>query len=134
MRALPDWFGIESSIVEYRQALESMETYVACDHERVVGFIAIEEHNQFSSEIHVIAVRPDYRNMGHGRALVHYAEQLLISRSMTYFHVKTLGSSHPSPHYAETRKFYHSLGFRPLEENALWGEYNPCLMMVKCIG
>ena len=46
--------------------------------------------------------------------------------------VKTLGPSHPSEHYAATRQFYVARGFRPLEElTEIWGEDNPCLIMVK---
>ena len=45
--------------------------------------------------------------------------------------VKTLGASHPDPHYARTRHFYEAVGFLPLEETDLWGEGAPCLIMVK---
>ena len=45
--------------------------------------------------------------------------------------VKTLGPSKPDRRYAGTRRFYEALGFRPLEETALWGPENPCLIMVK---
>lgn len=66
-----------------------------------------------------------------GRALVEYAEQMLRSRSVEYLEVKTLGPSRPNEHYERTRGFYFTLGFRPLEENQLWGEFNPCLIMIK---
>jgi hypothetical protein len=45
--------------------------------------------------------------------------------------VKTLGPSHPDLGYARTRHFYETIGFLPLEETDLWGEQNPCLIMVK---
>lgn len=48
--------------------------------------------------------------------------------------VKTLAPSHPDRNYAKTRAFYQRVGFRPLEElPELWGEANPCLLMVKRI-
>jgi hypothetical protein len=48
--------------------------------------------------------------------------------------VKTVSSSSNWPHYEETRKFYLSLGFRPLEEYPVfWGQGNPCLQMIKKI-
>ena len=46
--------------------------------------------------------------------------------------VKTLSESHPDAGYAKTRAFYRAMGFHPLEEfKTLWGEANPCLLMVK---
>jgi hypothetical protein len=46
--------------------------------------------------------------------------------------VKTLGPSHPDGGYANTRRFYRACGFLPVEElHGLWGEGNPCLVMVK---
>ena len=50
---------------------------------------------------------------------------------MEYLHVKTLGPSRPNAEYAATREFYRQMGFRPLEENGLWGATNPCLMLIK---
>ncbi len=53
---------------------------------------------------------------------------------MECLQVKTLGPSHPDEHYARTRRFYESRGFRPLEEiDSIWDETNPCLIMVKRI-
>ncbi len=52
-------------------------------------------------------------------------------RAMAYLSVKTLGPSRPDAHYAGTRKFYEAMGFLPIEETSLWGESNPCLIMVK---
>jgi hypothetical protein len=46
--------------------------------------------------------------------------------------VKTLGPSSPDGGYANTRRFYRACGFLPVEElHGLWGEGNPCLVMVK---
>ena len=34
--------------------------------------------------------------------------------------------------YGRTRRFYRARGFRPVEElTAIWGEENPCLIMVE---
>lgn len=131
MRSLPEWFGIESSIVAYAQAMERMESYVAMDGATVVGFIAIDSRSDVASEIHVLAVARPYHGAGTGRALVEHVERLLIARGIEYLQVKTLGPSRPNEHYARTRGFYERMGFRPLEENALWGDVNPCLIMVK---
>jgi hypothetical protein len=48
--------------------------------------------------------------------------------------VKTLGNSHPDKNYKSTREFYSAVGFYPLEEiKEIWGEKNPCLIMIKNI-
>jgi GNAT superfamily N-acetyltransferase len=131
LRSLPEWFGIEEAINGYRSDIEEMDTYVTEVSGKVVGFMTINVHNEYSAEIHVMAVSGEYHGHGLGRALVDHAEQLLRSRSMEYLEVKTLGPSRPNEHYERTRNFYFALGFRPLEENQLWGEVNPCLIMVK---
>lgn len=131
MRSLPDWFGIEESIVQYRRDLERMETVVAEGKDGIVGFLTLNYHNEFSAEIHVIAIRPEHRGCGVGGALVRHAEAAVKARGIQYLEVKTLGPSRESRHYAETRRFYRAMGFLPLEENSLWGDANPCLIMVK---
>ena len=78
-----------------------------------------------------MAVRPACHRGGIGRDLVLHAESLLRGRSKEYLQVKTLGPSRADEYYERTRRFYRSMGFRALEENSLWGETNPCLIMVK---
>ena len=131
MRALPEWFGIEEAILEYRKSIERMETFVAERAGTLAGFLTLNQHNQYSAEIHVMAVRPEYHRMGIGTSLIRHAERLLHARSTEYLQVKTLGPSRQSEAYARTREFYQIVGFRPLEENNLWGDANPCLIMVK---
>ena len=131
MRALPQWFGIEESIVEYRKATEKMETYLSEIDGEVTGFISLDKHTAFSAEIHVLAVRAEFHGAGHGRALVEHLEHHLRKTSVEFFQVKTLGASHPDLFYKRTRGFYRAMGFRELEETNLWGEHNPCLIMVK---
>ncbi len=131
LRSLPEWFGIGEAIVEYRRDIGTMDTYVAETSGEIAGFITLNQHNESSAEINVIAVRKEHHGHGLGRALVEHAEQLLRSRSVEYLEVKTLGPSRPNEHYERTRSSYFALGFRPLEENKLWGEVNPCLIMIK---
>jgi hypothetical protein len=48
--------------------------------------------------------------------------------------VKTLSDVKPDDAYAKTRSFYAEMGFRPLETIVeIWGETNPCLIMVKAL-
>ena len=131
LRALPGWFGIEESIIEYVRDLQRMETLIAEVSGEPVGFLTIKGHNESSAEIHVMAVLSVFHGRGCGRQLVEEAEQWLRSLSVEFLQVKTLSPSRPNSHYERTRGFYEHLGFRPLEENDLWGDTDPCLMLVK---
>ena len=132
LRSLPDWFGIEQSILDYRKAIERFDTAVARSAEKLVGFITVRIHTRFAAEIVVMAVAREFQHRGVGRALVAHAETKLAGNSIEYLQVKTLGPSHQDDSYGMTRRFYSSLGFRPLEETqAFWGKANPCLIMVK---
>lgn len=134
LRALPDWFGIEEAIVDYRRDVESMETWGVRDKQGIAGFLTVHRHNPASAEIQVMAVRPDRRGCGIGRTLVEWVESRLRADGVALFHVKTLGPSRPDTNYEQTRAFYERMGFVPLEENRLWGSTNPCLMLVKPLG
>ena len=131
LRSLPEWFGIESSLVRYVGDLSRLESFVATRAGSVVGVISVRLHNPRSAEIDVLAVRPECHGSGAGRSLVAHVEALLQSRSVEFLQVKTLGPSRPNEHYSRTRGFYEHMGFRALEETDLWGPTNPCLIMVK---
>jgi GNAT superfamily N-acetyltransferase len=132
LRALPDWFGIEQAILDYEREIELLPTFLARSGGRVAGFLSLKQHNPFSAEIYVMAVRPEVHRHGMGRALVEAAEKHARDLGVEYLQVKTLGPSRQDEGYARTRTFYESLGFRPLEEfPRMWGEQNPCLILVK---
>lgn len=131
LRSLPDWFGIESSIVDYVRDLGVMETLVAEEDGNAVGFLTLKYHNPQAEEIHVMGVRGEHHGNGLGRALVREAESRLAARGREFVQVKTLGPSHPDKGYAGTRAFYLRMGYVPLEEHKLWGDANPCLVLVK---
>lgn len=134
LRSLPDWFGMEAAIVAYRRDIESMGTYVAEVAGELVGFATVRIHNEYSAGIQVMAVAPAHHRKGIGRELVDHIERVLRAQSAESLHVQTLGPTRPDEHYRRTRDFYADLGFRPLEENRLWGEANPCLVMVEHLG
>lgn len=131
LRLLPEWFGIESAINNYINEINKLPTFLAISDKQVVGFLSIKQHNEYAAEIYIMAVHPQFHRLGIGRLLVGIAEQKLRDTGIEYLQVKTLGTSHPDKNFANTRAFYYSVGFKPLEEFiGLW-KGNPCLQMVK---
>ncbi len=134
LRSLPDWFGIESAIIDYIKDVRTMETWsVVVDNEEV-GFLSINKHNISTAEIHVMGILPSFHGQKIGTNLVQAVEQDLFAQGLKFLTVKTLSGSRPNKEYDLTRQFYLRSGFLPLEEfKTLWGEANPCLMMVKVL-
>ena len=115
LRALPDWFGLEKSIVEYIESVQTLPTWVATIHGEAAGFLAVKRHFPASAEIYVMGVLPEYHRMGVGRALLAAVEPVLRETGVSFLQVKTLAPTHPDPFYARTRAFYTAAGFQPLE-------------------
>lgn len=133
LRLLPEWFGIEAAIIHYVHEIEQLPTLLAWNQTQVVGFLSIKQHSEFAAEIYVMAVHPKFHRQGIGHQLVEVAEKKLREQGTEYLQVKTLSPSHPDQHYARTRAFYQSVGFKPLEEFLELWEGNPCLQMVKSL-
>lgn len=132
LRALPEWFGIESSIVKYARDVADLSVLAACEGEAVVGFLALKRHTPESCEIHVMGVMPPHHRRGIGRVLVEEAARRVRGEGARLMSVKTLAPSRPCAEYDRTRAFYRALGFLPVETfDTLWGEANPCLLMVR---
>lgn len=134
LRSLPCWFGIEKALVKYAQDAEHFPTFVAQSEDRFLGFVTVRQHFETSWEIHCIAVHASVRGMGIGGGLLRHTEEWLRERGGRIVQVKTIAASHPSPEYAETRRFYESHSYIPLEVFAeLWSPKHPCLQLVKCL-
>ncbi len=132
---LPEWFGIPEAVKDYIHYSSEMPFFALYSQSKAVGFIAIKENNQYTAEIYVMGVNPNYHGKGIGRTLVSGAIEWCRERGYEFLQVKTLDESHPDENYARTRKFYEAMGFRPLERiPVLWGEDNPCLIMIMYIG
>lgn len=131
LNGLPDWFGIEESTRQYVEDSKELQFFAAYEETDVVGFIAVKQHNEYSAEIYVMGVNQKNHGKGIGKELFKQAYMWCNNNGIEYLQVKTLDASHPDKNYARTRKFYFSVGFRPLEcFRTLWDEYNPCLVMV----
>jgi ribosomal protein S18 acetylase RimI-like enzyme len=137
LRSLPEWFGIEPSIVGYVESAKDLPTYLARptgpDGKPPVGVLLAARHFPGAAEIHVLAVDRSMHRSGVGRALVEALERDLIADGVRLLQVKTLGPSFPDTNYAKTRLFYEAMGFAPLEElHDLWPG-NPCLLLIKVL-
>jgi GNAT superfamily N-acetyltransferase len=143
LRALPDWFGIESALQDYVRAADELETFVvivsrpACGGreyrpDQALGFVTVRETSPDALELHVMGVLPAWHRRGAGRALTERVAAYARGEGYSLLHVKTLAPSHPDPGYAATRAFYQTVGFRPLVVLPhVWGPENPCLLLVR---
>ena len=132
LRSLPEWFGIEEAILEYVQGVANTLFLVAQIGSIPVGFLSIQDHNAYTSEIYVMGIFEEVHGRGLGRMLLKAAEDFLYMTNKKFLMVKTLGDSRPNQAYRKTKLFYKAMGFFPLEEStAIWGSENPCLIMIK---
>lgn len=132
IRSLPDWFELENGIVEYINGVKNKGFFVAFDKDIAIGFVAIENHNKWTSEIYVMGVLPDKRSQGVGSELINYSWDKIQKSGRKYLIVKTLDSSANDKFYAETQEFYKKVGFTPLfTSTKIWNPENPCLVMIK---
>lgn len=137
LRMLPGWFGIESAVLEYVESARTLPAYLAWPADREdpqpSGALLAVRHFPVSAEIYLMAVDPARHRSGAGRALVAALETDLIAEDVQFLQVKTQGPARPDRGYEQTRKFYASVGFQPLEEiHGLWPG-NPCLIMIKSL-
>ena len=131
LRSLPQWFGIEASLMEYVADSGRFPTFFA-ESAQPVGFLTVRQHFIGSWEVHCVAVHAAHRGQGVGRHLHQAVERWLQGQGAQVLQVKTLAAEHPSPEYAETRRFYEALGYVPLEVfPTLWGPKLPVLQLVK---
>ena len=131
LRNLPEWFGIESSLREYVELASESPFFAAYHDSNPVGFVAIRVHNPISAEIFVMGIHKENHRQGIGRKLIEHCINYSIDKKIEYLSVKTLDESREDESYRQTRMFYQSVGFKPLEVlPTLWGEENPCLLMI----
>jgi ribosomal protein S18 acetylase RimI-like enzyme len=90
LRALPQWFGIESAIQHYVESVYQMPTVLAYVDNRIAGFLSIKHHNPFAAEIYVMGVYPQYHRQGVGKTMVAHIEAILRSQDFEFLQVKTL--------------------------------------------
>ncbi len=90
MRSLPQWFGIETAIIQYAKDIEKLPTFVAVEENETIGFLTIKQHNQFAAEIYVMGVLPQLHGKGIGRNLVETAENFSKKKVLNICKLKLL--------------------------------------------
>ena len=134
LRALPEWFGIESAIQDYVKGAPLLDAWTAWLDDDAMGMLLAKSHAPQSAEVILMGVLPELQGKGIGSRLLEAAEIHLCAAGVRFLQVKTLSPACEYEPYARTRAFYASRGFVPLEEFlSLWGEGNPCLQYVKAL-
>lgn len=132
LRELPEWFGIEDALVDYVEKVKNMDFFVAMKNSFPIGFVALLEHNSYTSEIYVMGIKKEYHRQKVGSQLIQLCSDVCEEKGMNYLTVKTIDESLENESYAKTRLFYEAMGFLPLEVfPTLWGPESPCLFMAK---
>lgn len=134
LHKLPDWFGIESAVLDYCEGVKEGYFAGVFDGCESAGFCSMLVRSENACEIYVIGILQNYHRKGIGRKLIQLCTEECRRDGKKILIVKTLSSKHSDPFYAKTREFYRAVGFIDLEElPTLWGEDNPCLNMIKLI-
>jgi len=135
LKSLPEWFGIPASVEDYIRDVRDMPFLAAIEDGTTTGFLALKEHNEYTAEVWVLGIMPEFHRRDAGRMLIEQAEKLCREAGRSFLTVKTLDESAQHEPYLRTLSFYRAMGFLPLQRlEGYWDENNPCLMMAKWIG
>lgn len=136
LRSLPQWFGLEESLLEYAAEVRELPFFVVYSgNHMAVGFVALKPQTPFAAEVCVMGVLEEFHRQGVGKLLIAQCCEESRASGRVFLTVKTLAESRDNASYAKTRLFYSSMGFYPLEVfPSLWDECNPCLLMAKYLG
>jgi len=131
---LPEWFGDEKGLLDYVNTVNKYSFWAAFEEENCIGFFSVKIHHNRTGDIYVCAVDPKYHGKGVGTLLYNEIEKHCKMNNCEYIIVKTVDEKDTEKHYGKTVKFYKSIGFKELITiPELWGEENPCLIMIKNI-
>lgn len=135
LESLPEWFANKQALRDYVEKVKDLPYWGTFDENvRCVGFFAVKTHYDYTGEILVCGILPEYQHIGIGKALYSVAEQYFIQSGCKFVIVKTLSELVNFEPYARTRNFYKSVGFEPLITlTEMWDEENPCLIMLKAL-
>jgi GNAT superfamily N-acetyltransferase len=89
LRSLPEWFGIERSLLDYVEDSRQLPTYVVRDREggSIVGVLLVKRHFAASAEVQLMAVDRVWHRRGVGRALLRATEADLRKDGVRFLQV-----------------------------------------------
>lgn len=135
LASLPDWFGDPEAIDNYEHdaGSDAFQSLLAIDAGKAVGVALVRRHFPETAEIHLIAVAPEVRGQGLGRALVERIAADFTHDGCRLLSVHTVGPSFNSDPYADTRHFYEAMGFHRLEEHVGLDWTGPSVILVRIL-
>lgn len=88
----------------------SIHYLVACDDEKVIGFLSIHvqrilHHENLTCELQELYILPDYRSRGVGRLMMEYAKKLAVNLGLEEIELTTRVSR------TRAQEFYKRLGY-----------------------
>lgn len=136
LQGLPDWFGDPAAVDNYiaDASDDRFTSLLAREGDNTVGVALLDRHFPASAELHLIAVSSPARGRGIGRSLIGHACEALARSGCQFLTVHTVGPSCDHDGYAQTRAFYRTLGFLPLEEHHGLDWPGPTLILVRPLG
>jgi ribosomal protein S18 acetylase RimI-like enzyme len=108
--ALPEFFT-PSTVHEVRRDLPSNPSWVAVEHNEIVGFVLAPRRFTAGAEITYAAVVPSRQGNGVGTALVERCLADLAAEGVAMVEVKTLDVTSGYEPYVATRAFWEHRGF-----------------------
>lgn len=110
-RIWPDWKASQRAAIEQVcQGEEGTRVWVAEVDGAVVGYVAVEFHEDKTGEVYLLAVHPGYQNHGIGTDLNRLALEKMKENGMTLAKVETGGDASHAP----ARRCYEKAGYTAL--------------------
>lgn len=133
LHGLPDWFGVEESIIEYAEGVKNKPLWAAKIDDKVQGFVALRETSPYTAEVYVMGVSGECHRSGIGRKLFEALYAYAKEQGYEFLQVKTVREGMYED-YDRTNAFYKSMGFKEFECLAdYWDEANPCQIYVMAV-
>lgn len=126
----PEKMEREKSAEDIAAQCRLMPVWADLDGDIVRGAAALRETSPCAAEVFFIAVRKEYQRHKIGKALFTALLNYARRQGYEYLQVKTLRTG-VCPEYDSANVFYQSLGFRELEVLPIWGEENPCQILIR---
>ncbi len=129
---LPEWFGLPESTQNYIDDSRTLPLWAAKRNNETLGFITLTNTSDDTAEVHCMGVKKSLHRAGIGSLLYHALEEYARTK-YKFIQVKTVDEGHYHE-YDQTIAFYKKMGFSKFEVfPTLWDEWNPCLVLVKCL-